>query len=62
MGEKHLGNRWKSFLSGMLGVIVGLMIGDIVRGEAVEWFGAFVTLVSLLLLFILGVRLYKKDE
>lgn len=54
----------KTFLWGIIGVIVGIMIISIIRDGEIDWkkIGTLLTFVFLILLFNLGISLYKKDE
>lgn len=53
-----------TFLWSIIGVIVGIMIMSIIRSGEVDWktIGMLLTFVLLILLFNLGLSLYKKDE
>lgn len=48
----------------MLGVFVGMIASDIIRSGEINWnnIGLFTTIVFLILLFILGIGLYKKKD
>ncbi|MBD1221890.1 hypothetical protein [Virgibacillus halodenitrificans] len=56
--------RLRTFLFGMLGVFVGMIASDIIRSGEINWnnIGLFTTIVFLILLFILGIGLYKKKD
>ncbi|WP_226036754.1 hypothetical protein [Aquibacillus saliphilus] len=57
-------SRLKSFLSGILGVLVGIMIISIIREGQIDWdtIGFLLTATFLILFFRLGLNLYKKNE
>lgn len=48
----------------MLGVFVGMIASDIIQTGEINWnnIGLFITLIFLILLFILGISLYKKKD
>lgn len=59
-----MNKRFKSFIFGLMGVPVGLMIGNLIRDGEIDWstIGLFITLIFLILLFRLGLHLYKKRD
>ncbi len=61
-GVVNLFNRLKSFLFGMLGVLVAIIIVSVVGNGVIDWgtIGALFTLIFLIFLFRLGLHLYKK--
>lgn len=61
-GGDTLINRLKTFLSGIAGVLVGIMVVNLIRNEEIDWdtIGALITITFLILLFRLGLNLYKK--
>ncbi|WP_186579482.1 hypothetical protein [Aquibacillus kalidii] len=52
----------KRSLSGIAGVIFGIIVVNLLRGEKIYWgsIGTIITIAILFLLFRLGLNLYKK--
>ncbi|WP_036575933.1 hypothetical protein [Oceanobacillus picturae] len=59
-----MSKRWKSFLGGIVGVVIGPMIASLIRDGQIDWrpIWFFTPFVFLLLLFNLGFNLYKKRD
>ncbi|MFD1851281.1 hypothetical protein [Oceanobacillus bengalensis] len=57
-----MNSRLKSFLSGLMGVLVGIMVVSIIRNGKIDWDTiGFLLTATLFVLFIrLGLNLYKK--
>ncbi|WP_161493869.1 hypothetical protein [Virgibacillus necropolis] len=55
-------NRLKTFLSCIAGASVGIMVVSLIRNEEIDWdtIGALITISFLILLFRLGLNLYKQ--
>lgn len=63
-GGDYLNSRLKSFLSGLVGVLVAIMIVSIIRNGQIDWdeIGFLLTATFLVLFIRLGLNLYKKNE
>ncbi|WP_042221776.1 hypothetical protein [Oceanobacillus manasiensis] len=59
-----MNKRWKSLIGGIVGVVIGLMIASLIRDGQIDWRAIwyFVPFAFLLLLFYLGLNLYKKRD
>ncbi|MFD1173244.1 hypothetical protein [Oceanobacillus picturae] len=59
-----MNKRWKSLIGGILGVVLGLVIVSLFRDGQIDWdpIWFFVPFVLLILLFNLGLNLYKKRD
>lgn len=59
-----MNKRLKSFIFGIMGVFVGLIIVNLIRDGEIDrsTIGFFITLIFLILLFRLGLSLYKKRD
>ncbi|MFZ3580427.1 hypothetical protein [Virgibacillus sp. DJP39] len=59
-----MNSRLKSFLSSIVGVLVGIMIISIIRNGQIDWgtIGGLLAITFLILFFRLGLNLYKKNE
>ena len=59
-----MNKRLKSFTFAIMGVFVGLIVSDIVRDGKINWgtINSLFALFFVILLFILGLNLYKKRE
>ncbi|WP_390216751.1 hypothetical protein [Halobacillus campisalis] len=60
--EGGLINRLESFLSGIAGLLVGIMIVSVIRNGEINWeeIRFLITFAFLILLFKIGLSLYKK--
>ncbi|WP_430786866.1 hypothetical protein VBD025_14940 [Virgibacillus flavescens] len=56
--------RTKSLLSVLAGVVVGVMIVSLFKGEEIDWdtIWGTITIILLILFFKLGLSLYKRED
>ncbi|SDK20792.1 hypothetical protein [Sediminibacillus albus] len=59
-----MNSRLKSFLSGLVCALVGIMIFSIIENGKIDWdaIGFLLTAIFLVLFIRLGLNLYKKNE
>lgn len=59
-----MNKRLKTFLYGILGVLVGISIVSIIKDGGINWseIGYTLGMAFIILLFILGLNLYKKEK